>query len=165
MKQHKLDNNGFTLIEVMIAVMVLTIGLLGAGAMQLNSINRNGESFNMTEATNLALNQIEQILSWDFNDTRLTDTTGTPHVAGQGTAYQRMGILGAVTPANSMISAVNDAADAATQTGDYMVYYDGAPTMDPGDPLTQVGLDLQVHVVWNEGRRLKTISMNFNKTM
>jgi len=133
--------------------------------MQLNSINRNGSSFHLTEATNLALSQIEQILSWDFNDARLNDTTSTPHVAGQGTAYQRMGILGAITPANNIIRTVNDAADAATQVGTYMVYYDGAPTMDPINPLTQVGLDIQVYVVWTEGNRLKTVSMNFNKTL
>jgi len=166
MIQHKLDDSGFTLIEVMVAIMVLVIGLLGAGMMQLNSITRNSESFNMTEATNLALNQIEQILSWDFNDVRLTDTTGTPHVAGQGVAYQRNGILGVITPANNVIGPVNDAADAAIQTdGNYMIYYDVAPTMDPGDPLTQVGMDLQVHVVWSEGSRLKTVSMSSNKTL
>jgi prepilin-type N-terminal cleavage/methylation domain-containing protein len=150
------NNNGFTLIEVMIAIMVLVIGLLGAGAMQLSSVNGNANASHLTEATNLALEQIENILSWDFNDARLADN--------ENVNFQRMGILGLIGPGNSSIGVNNDVADNSNVVGDYTIYWDGTPRMDPGNPALQVGIDLQVYVVWTEGARLKTVTMNFTKS-
>lgn len=149
------NNNGFTLIEVMIAIVVLTIGLLGAAAMQLSSVNGNAHASNMTEATNLALDQIENILSWDFNDVRLADN--------ENVNFQRMGILGVIGPGNNTINTVNDVADNSTIFGNYTVYWDGTPRMDTADPTLQIGIDFQIYVVWTENNRLKTVAMNFSK--
>lgn len=159
MKNNIRDNGGFTLIEVVIAIMVLVIGLLGVGVMQLSSITRNATAYNMTEATNLALNQIEQIMSWDSQDPRLADNTA----AGAPINFQRTGILGLITAANNTIGTVNDVADAQVQSDDYTLYYDGTPRLDPVNG-QQVGIDLLLYVVWNEGTRLKTVSMNLTKT-
>ncbi len=157
MKHVNLNNNdGFTLIEVMIAIVVLTIGLLGAGAMQLSSVNGNANASRMTEATNLALDQVESIMSWDFNDARLADN--------ENVNFQRMGILGLIGPGNTIMSVVNDVADSSAPFEDYTIYWDGTPRMDPGNPALQVGIDLQVYVVWTEGTRLKTVTMNYTKS-
>ncbi len=149
------NNNGFTLIEVMIAIVVLTIGLLGAAAMQLSSVNGNAHASNMTEATNLAMDQIENILSWDFNDARLADN--------ENVNFQRKGISGVIGPGNNTISTINDVADNSAVFADYTVYWDGTPRMDTADPTVQVGIDFQIYVVWTEEGRLKTVTMNFSK--
>lgn len=157
MKQADLNNNqGFTLIEVMIAIMVLVIGLLGAGAMQLSSTQGNANASNMTEATNLAMEQIENILSWDATDARLDNLDDKN--------YSRIGILGAIGPGNNQIGVITtDPADNLAVFEDYTVYWDGTPMMDPGNPALQVGIDLQIYVVWNERGRLKTVAMNIVK--
>jgi type IV pilus assembly protein PilV len=45
---------GFTLIEALIALLVLSIGLLGVAAMQLASLQANNGAFQRTQATFLA---------------------------------------------------------------------------------------------------------------
>lgn len=157
MKQSSLNNNkGFTLIEVMIAIVVLAIGLLGAGAMQVAAIKGNANSSNLTEATNLAAAQVENILSWSAGDARLADNENVP--------FTRVGILGLVGPGNNTMRVVNDVADNSTSIEDYTIYWDGTPRIDPATGL-QVGIDTQVYVVWTEGARLRTVSMYFSKVL
>jgi hypothetical protein len=58
--------SGVTITEVMIAVMVLTIGLLGVAAMQLKAINDNYRASVLTEKTSVA----EQWMEWLINFSR-----------------------------------------------------------------------------------------------
>lgn len=68
------DNNGFTLIEVMIALAVFSIGLLGIASMQINSMQGNSFAFKTTKATTLAQAQIEELTSLDYGNASLVDT-------------------------------------------------------------------------------------------
>lgn len=155
MKNFSLNNNkGFTIIEVLVAIVVLAIGLLGAGAMQVAAVKGNANSSKLTEATNLAASQVETIFSWNAADARLTDNENVP--------FQRVGILGLVGPGNNTMSVVNDVADNSTTSEDYTIYWDGTPVVVDG---TAVGLDMQVYVVWREGARLRTVSMYFAKPL
>ena len=43
--------DGFTLIESLVALLVLSIGLLGVAAMQLSSLQSNNGAFQRTQAT------------------------------------------------------------------------------------------------------------------
>jgi type IV pilus assembly protein PilV len=47
-------NTGFTLIEVMIAMLVLAAGLLGSVGLQATSLRNNQSSYNRSQATQLA---------------------------------------------------------------------------------------------------------------
>lgn len=151
------NKKGFTLIEVMIAMVVLSIGLLGAGAMQLSAIKGNANASKLTEATNLATSQVENILSWSAADARLANTNIVP--------FKRIGILGLVGPGNNTMGVVDDFADASITSEGYTIYWNGTPHFDPGNPAQQVGIDMQVYVVWNEGVRLRTVSMYFTKVL
>ncbi len=74
----KNNNSGFTLIEVMIALVILLIGILSLYGMQITSIKGNSAANQVTTASTLALDQIEQILSWADDDARLL--SGDPFV-------------------------------------------------------------------------------------
>lgn len=50
MKKH----NGFTLIEVLIAMMLLAVGLLGLAALQAHSLKNNQSAYYRSQATQLA---------------------------------------------------------------------------------------------------------------
>lgn len=54
---------GFTLIEVMIAIVLLTIGILAAGTMQISSLGGNSNANRITQASTLAGGRIESIMS------------------------------------------------------------------------------------------------------
>jgi len=64
---------GFTLIEVMIAIAVLTIGLLAIGSVQISSINGNTTGKMTSQAATFAADQLERLLALDFDDANLED--------------------------------------------------------------------------------------------
>lgn len=148
------NNAGFTLIEVMVAIVVLAIGILGAGSMQLSVLNSNAGSYDLTEATALALDQIENTMTWDYTDARLTDNNAIPN-------YQRIG-----TNAALQITTINSVADSSTVSGAYTIYLDSTdnPATDPTNPDT-VSKTIRVDVVWREGSNLRTVSMSYDKLM
>lgn len=67
------QSEGFTLIEVMIAVVILAAGILALATMQIVSIRSNAFSTEMTYATMLAQSQFEEFRNMDY-DSVVTDT-------------------------------------------------------------------------------------------
>jgi type IV pilus assembly protein PilV len=65
---------GFTVIEVMIAITILAIGLLGVASMQINAIRGNSLSDNITCALALAEDKMEELMALDYSDPALEDT-------------------------------------------------------------------------------------------
>lgn len=59
---HK-SSSGFTLIEVMIAILVLAIGLLGFALLQTMSVRFTQSANQRTQATNLAYEMLDQMRS------------------------------------------------------------------------------------------------------
>jgi type IV pilus assembly protein PilV len=55
------NNKGFTLIEVLVAMVILSIGLLGTAALITGIINSNKLSNRITTATVLAQDKMEEI--------------------------------------------------------------------------------------------------------
>ena len=111
--ENKNDNaEGFTLIEVMIAIAVLTIGLLAIGSVQISAINGNTTGKMTSQAATFAADQLERLLALDFDDPDLEDgDTGQRQegsyninwtVADTGTANTRI-ITVTVTSANPAI--------------------------------------------------------------
>src|SRR5664280_455779 len=47
-------NSGFTLLEVLIAMLVLAVGLLGLAGLQATSLRNNQSAYNRSQATQLA---------------------------------------------------------------------------------------------------------------
>jgi type IV pilus assembly protein PilV len=59
-------NAGFTLVEVLIAMLVLAIGLLGLAALQINSLRNNQSAYNRTQATLLAYEMADRMRTNKF---------------------------------------------------------------------------------------------------
>ena len=72
-----LRNEGFTLLEVLIAVLVLAFGLLAVAQMQVIAIRFNYQSRDTTEAVTLARDQLESMKTLPFDHADLVDTTDT----------------------------------------------------------------------------------------
>jgi len=53
--------NGFTLLEVMISLLILSIGLLGIAALQANSLKTNHGAYQRTQAIFLAYDMMDRL--------------------------------------------------------------------------------------------------------
>ena len=72
-----LRNEGFTLLEVLIAVVILAFGLLAVAQMQVIAIRFNYQGRDTTEAVSLAKDQLESMKTLPFGHADLGDTTDT----------------------------------------------------------------------------------------
>ena len=68
------NQSAFTLIEVLIAISILTIGLLGVAKMQITAIKGNYFSGNTSFVLKLAEEKMEDLLRINFSDNALNDT-------------------------------------------------------------------------------------------
>jgi len=72
------NDNGFTIIEVLIAMIIFAVGILAIGKMQLVSINGNNIAGKYTEGSTLGVSEIENIIATAYDDASLVDgTNGT----------------------------------------------------------------------------------------
>lgn len=70
------SDDGFSLVEVMIALVVLLVGMLGVMGMQYYAITGNTSSRDMRMATNLNQQLVEQIMSTPYDS--LASSTDQP---------------------------------------------------------------------------------------
>ena len=66
-KGRQIGEKGFTLLEVIVAISILTFGLLAVASMQLTAIHGNYNASNITEATTVAQDRLELFLSQPYN--------------------------------------------------------------------------------------------------
>ncbi len=81
--------SGFTMVEMLVAVVILAVGLLGLAQLQITAIKANSQSATMMVASSLAQKIIEDIAAINDDDTlfttAVTDATwpGSPFTAGE----------------------------------------------------------------------------------
>ena len=71
------NDDGFTLMEVMITIVLLTVGLLGMAALTTGIINGNKHSSRLTTATTLAQDKIEDVRRLGYSNMPSADIETT----------------------------------------------------------------------------------------
>jgi type IV pilus assembly protein PilV len=59
--------NGFTLIEVLIALTIFSIGILAVGTMQFSSMNGTATANHSTQGATWAVDRLEKLMSLPYN--------------------------------------------------------------------------------------------------
>jgi type IV pilus assembly protein PilV len=70
------NQKGFTLLEVIVSISILTIGLLAVASMQVSAIRGNASAYGITEATSWASDRIEKLTVLPYGHADLQDTDG-----------------------------------------------------------------------------------------
>ena len=82
-RNDKINENGFTLIEMLIAISIFAIGFLAVASLQISAGKNNRTASEITAAVNVASDQMEQLLSLASDDSDLDPATN-PHLDNQG---------------------------------------------------------------------------------
>ena len=80
-------DKGFTLMEVMIAIVVLSVALLALAGLQIISIRSNSFGNHMTEAITLAKDLMEEMKNTEWED--IEDRDDDP-IGSSGITYHRV---------------------------------------------------------------------------
>ena len=78
----KRDNRGFTLIEVLMAMAIFSIGIMAVGTLQVTSINSNARARMHTEGYTWVVDRIEGLATLPYNDDDLTAGNHGPVAEG-----------------------------------------------------------------------------------
>ena len=68
--------NGFSLIEVVVAMSIFAIGLLAVAALQVRAVGNNTTGRFSMDSTTWTANQFEQFMTQNFDDANFLDTNG-----------------------------------------------------------------------------------------
>ena len=74
----KIAGQGFTLLEVLIAMAIFAVGILAVASIQITSIKGNASSRMQTEATTLAVERLEWLIALPYDHADL-DENNNPH--------------------------------------------------------------------------------------
>ena len=69
------SDDGFTLMELLIAISILAVGLLAIATMQMRSMQVSGYAGDMTAGTTVAQDKLEDLLTRAYDDPALDDVT------------------------------------------------------------------------------------------
>lgn len=83
------DNKGFTLVELFVALLIFSVGIVGVVKLQLAAVASNSFSLQLTQALNIAGDRIERLkneplTSVDFS----TEASDNPHSPGNVTTRE-----------------------------------------------------------------------------
>lgn len=68
-------NQGFTIVELLVALTIFSIGLLALASMQITAIQGNAQANRLSQEASMAQGVMEQILAWKPNDARLNSSS------------------------------------------------------------------------------------------
>jgi prepilin-type N-terminal cleavage/methylation domain-containing protein len=85
--KHRHNEKGFTLIEVLIAVAIFSIGILAVASMQIGSAGRNTNARISTEASIWSRDQVESLMLLPYDSSPQLD----PGPAGLGPPLHQVG--------------------------------------------------------------------------
>ena len=137
--------DGFTLLEVIVALAILAFGLLAIASMQATAIKGNSKAMGLTEAAACAQDRMEKLMSLAYTDANLNDTNN------DGTA-------GLDLTVNSSGTVLADHSATGAASG-YTVYWNVAVNYPVNNVKT-----IRMIVRWTDRGSWRSATFNFEKS-
>ena len=166
-RKRLVGNQGLTLLEVLVAIGILSFGLLAIATMQASSIKGNSRAIGITEAITLAQDKVEELMRLPYNDAADSDdplddycaftaaSNGTNQDADDDGDDDDGGNFGLDDTADG---GGNVLADASEVNGRYTLYWNIAVDEPIGNVKT-----VRIIVVWSERGAQKRAEVDFMK--
>ncbi|MDK9709052.1 MAG: prepilin-type N-terminal cleavage/methylation domain-containing protein [Desulforhopalus sp.] len=161
-KQHGLligREQGFTLIETIVAIFILTVGIFALYSMQTTSIRYNAFSSAMTTSSTWASDRIEELLALDYDDPLLRDDDDATDLAPLAAANGDAGL--------NHTDGAGESPDGRVVSPDqrYTVFWNIASRIspNPNDPTVSTVKAIRVIVKHTDYGINKQVTMNYFK--
>lgn len=157
MKIQLYNARGFTLIEVMIAIVILSIGILGTAKLQLSFLQSNSKARIITIGSAQSQEIIEEMTNWPYAAFVDTDGNGTGEDVDRDGVDDDGGNFGLDHNEEDFITP-NNTQDDKTVRGDYTFYWNVAVD-HPAESLKTIN----VMVKWDEKNNRRGVNYTFIK--
>jgi len=104
----RVNNEGYTLIETMIAIAIFAIGFLAIASLQIAASKNNRAGSDYTQATTIATDRMERLMALPYSDGDL-DPAANPHPAPPDDQQGKYNIQWNVTETDLNADGTNDA--------------------------------------------------------
>ena len=102
------NDNGYTLIETMIAIAIFAIGFLAIASLQIAASKTNRAGSEYTQASTIATDRMERLMMLDYGDDDL-DPAANPHPDSPDDMQGKYNIQWVVTETDLNADGINDA--------------------------------------------------------
>jgi len=136
---------GFTLIEVLIAILIFSVGILGVAVMQISAINGNTTAIHLTGAANDGCDTLETLMPQPYTDTSLSDASNAGANVGE-TGLSNTDIVGSLADGGPVVQ------------GDFTIFWNVADNYPVFGTKT-----IRVIVQRRDKGVLKTVTLDFNR--
>jgi type IV pilus assembly protein PilV len=153
-----LDEKGFTLIEILIAMAIFAFGILAVAAMQIKAIQGNSFAGGMTGASNIAQNKMEELIALPFNDAQLDNANNDGDAGLDKPTSNEVLAAGNVLIAADGVAGSPDYAQQILGPGgirNYYVYWNVSPVGNSRKTISVI-------VAWNE-RGMHRVALSYVK--
>jgi prepilin-type N-terminal cleavage/methylation domain-containing protein len=150
----RVHDRGFSLIEAMVASVVMLIGLLGLAGLQVIGMRANNLGKRMAQATLLAQDLVQQMQTWDYTDARLALTNNTTVQSNTNSSViarywdlQNTAALKSAVDGSSLTFDFTDGGSGATNVNQLAASYRGV--LSPVDSTLPAGEQTIYQRYWN----------------
>ncbi len=151
----KLKEEGYTLIEILIAIAILAFGLMAVATMQITAIKTNAIASGISQGLTLGQARVEELMNLPYGHDDLKDWDGD----GTGKDLDNDGVDDDEDNFG-LKHTVGEADNSTPETNDgYTIYWNVAVD----EPVIS-SKTIRVIVTWTEKGRNKRISLDFVKT-
>ncbi|MCX7098669.1 MAG: type IV pilus modification protein PilV [Methylococcales bacterium] len=148
-------NTGFTLIEVLVSIMVLSIGLLGLAGLLATSLKSNQSAYNRSQAAQLAYDLADRMRT-NIGGMNTYITIDPADAAAQAACLTTAGCSQSEMAENDLYEWNLQVTNTLPNGAGTLTVTPAPPPADPADCTAKVGGLCMITINWSDGNSFET---------